>query len=93
MIAWATLPAGTFQMGCATDNRRCDGDEFPSHAVTFSRPFELMTTEVTVQFEDIDGRTKMIMTHAGVPADSPGGAGWTMAIDKLAARVEAHATG
>jgi uncharacterized protein YndB with AHSA1/START domain len=52
-----------------------------------------MTTEVTVQFEDIDGRTKMIMTHAGVPADSPGGAGWTMAIDKLAARVEAHATG
>ena len=25
------------------------------------------------------------MTHAGIPADSPGAAGWTMALDKLAA--------
>lgn len=49
-----------------------------------------MTTEVTVEFEDLDGRTRMVMTHAGVPADSPGAAGWTMAIAKLAARVEAQ---
>ena len=25
----------------------------------------------------------MVMTHAGVPADSPGAAGWNMALDKL----------
>jgi len=26
----------------------------------------------------------MVMTHAGIPADSPGALGWTMALDKLA---------
>ncbi len=44
------------------------------------------TTEVTVLLEEIGGRTKMVMTHAGVPADS--GAGWTQAFDKLAAHIE-----
>ena len=47
-------------------------------------------TEVRVELEEIGGRTKMVMTHVGIPAGSPGAAGWTMAIDKLAARVEAH---
>ena len=49
-----------------------------------------MTTEVRVELEDVGGRTKMVMTHAGIPGDSPGAAGWTMALDKLAAHVEAH---
>ena len=48
------------------------------------------TTEVRVELEDVDGGTKMVMTHAGIPAGSPGAAGWTMALDKLAAHVEAH---
>jgi uncharacterized protein YndB with AHSA1/START domain len=48
------------------------------------------TTEVRVELEDIGGRTKMVMTHSGIPAGSPGAAGWTMALDKLAARVEAR---
>ena len=48
------------------------------------------TTEVIVELEDLGGRTKMVMTHAGVPAGSPGEAGWAMALDKLAAHVEAH---
>ena len=49
------------------------------------------TTEVTVEFEDLgDGRTKMVMTHSGIPADSPGAGGWAMAFDKLAALVEAQ---
>jgi uncharacterized protein YndB with AHSA1/START domain len=48
------------------------------------------TTEVRVELEDVDGRTKMVMTHAGIPGDSPGAAGWAMALDKLAARVAAH---
>jgi uncharacterized protein YndB with AHSA1/START domain len=41
-------------------------------------------TEVRVQLEDIGGRTKMVMTHIGIPAGSPGAAGWTMALDQLA---------
>ncbi|MDH3683316.1 MAG: SRPBCC domain-containing protein [Acidimicrobiia bacterium] len=45
------------------------------------------TTEIIVELEHVGGRTKMVMTHAGVPADSPGAAGWEMALDKLAARV------
>ena len=48
------------------------------------------TTEVRVELEDLGNRTNMVMTHAGIPSDSPGAAGWTMALDKLAARVEAH---
>jgi uncharacterized protein YndB with AHSA1/START domain len=48
------------------------------------------TTEVRVELEDVGGRTKMVMIHAGVPADSPGAAGWAMALDKLAACVDAH---
>lgn len=46
------------------------------------------TTEITVELAEVGGRTKMVMTHAGVPADSPGAAGWNMALDKLEARVE-----
>jgi uncharacterized protein YndB with AHSA1/START domain len=47
-------------------------------------------TEVRVELEDVGGRTKMVVTHAGIPADSPGAAGWAMALDKLAAHVAAH---
>jgi uncharacterized protein YndB with AHSA1/START domain len=43
-----------------------------------------VTTEVQVDLEDLGGRTKMILTHVGIPADSPGAVGWTMALDKLA---------
>jgi uncharacterized protein YndB with AHSA1/START domain len=47
-----------------------------------------MSTEVTVLLEDLGGRTKMVMTHAGIPADSPGASGWNMAFDKLAGHLE-----
>ncbi len=46
-----------------------------------------VTTEVLVELEDLGGRTKMVMTHSGIPADSPGAAGWAMALDKLAIHV------
>ncbi len=49
-----------------------------------------MTTEVTVELEDVGGRTNMVMTQSGVSGDSAGAAGWTMALNKLAARVESH---
>jgi uncharacterized protein YndB with AHSA1/START domain len=42
-----------------------------------------VTTEVTVELEDLGDRTKMVVTHLGIPADSPGAAGWNMALDKL----------
>ena len=44
------------------------------------------TTEVTVLLEDLDGRTKMIVTHAGVPAGAKGG--WEQAFAKMADRIE-----
>ncbi|MES0361969.1 MAG: SRPBCC domain-containing protein [Anaerolineales bacterium] len=43
------------------------------------------TTEVTMLLEDLGGRTKMVMTHAGVPSDSGANAGWEQAFDKLTA--------
>jgi uncharacterized protein YndB with AHSA1/START domain len=47
-------------------------------------------TEVRVELEDLGGRTRMVMTHRGIAVGSPGAAGWTMALDKLAARVDPH---
>jgi uncharacterized protein YndB with AHSA1/START domain len=41
-------------------------------------------TEVTVLLEELGGRTKMVMTHAGVPAASGAGGGWEQAFDRLA---------
>ena len=48
------------------------------------------TTEITVELEDLGGKTRMVMTHAGVPADSPGATGWNMALDKLTAHLAAQ---
>lgn len=44
------------------------------------------TTEVTVLLEDLGGRTKMVMTHAGVPAGA--GDGWEQAFAKMADHIE-----
>ena len=41
-------------------------------------------TEVIVELEEVDGQTKMVMTHVGLPAGSPGEGGWKQAIDKIA---------
>ncbi len=48
------------------------------------------TTEIHVELAEDDGTTSMVMTHVGVAADSPGAGGWAMALDKLAAHVEAQ---
>ena len=42
------------------------------------------TTEITVLLEDLAGRTKLVMTHAGMPAGSGADGGWNQAFDKLA---------
>ena len=46
-----------------------------------------VTTEVRVELENVGGRTRLVMTHSGIPADSPGAAGWTMALDELGAHL------
>ncbi|HKJ12857.1 MAG TPA: SRPBCC domain-containing protein [Ornithinimicrobium sp.] len=40
-------------------------------------------TEVRVELQTVDSGTHMVMTHVGVPPDSPGAAGWTTAVDAL----------
>ena len=45
------------------------------------------TTEVRVDLQDLGGATRMVLTHVGIPADSPGAVGWAMALDKLAERL------
>jgi uncharacterized protein YndB with AHSA1/START domain len=40
-------------------------------------------TEVRVELETVGAGTRMILTHVGIPAGSPGAVGWTMALDKL----------
>jgi len=42
-----------------------------------------MITHVIVELEPSGDGTKLVLTHAGVPADSPGAQGWNMAIDAL----------
>ena len=44
-------------------------------------------TSIVVELTDLGDRTSMVMTHIGVPADSPGALGWGMAIDKMEARI------
>ncbi len=46
------------------------------------------STNVIVELEDLGGKTRMTMTHVGIPADSPGAAGWAMALDSLASHLE-----
>ncbi len=46
-------------------------------------------TVVTVQLEALEGRTKMVMTHAGVPADEGGASeGWEQTFAKMADHIE-----
>ncbi|MEM8803156.1 MAG: SRPBCC domain-containing protein [Pseudomonadota bacterium] len=44
-------------------------------------------TEVSIELSEADGKTRMVMTHKGVPAGSPGEGGWMQAFDKLAAQL------
>jgi uncharacterized protein YndB with AHSA1/START domain len=46
------------------------------------------TTEIIVELEDLDSRsTRMVLTHRGIPADSPGATGWNLALDKFEALI------
>jgi uncharacterized protein YndB with AHSA1/START domain len=41
------------------------------------------TTEVRVEIDAEGAGTRMVLTHTGIPEDSPGATGWRMTIDKL----------
>ena len=44
-------------------------------------------TEVHVELEEIGDATRIVLTHRGIPAGSPGEAGWRAALDELARRL------
>jgi uncharacterized protein YndB with AHSA1/START domain len=46
-------------------------------------------TMVRVELTEDDGRTRLRLTHHGIPAGSPGATGWAMAFDKLEAALAA----
>ncbi len=59
-----------------------DGNMIPPSAMGMPGDEPDITT-VTVELTDMGDTTKMVMTHAGVPAGSPGETGWNMALNKL----------
>jgi uncharacterized protein YndB with AHSA1/START domain len=61
----------------------------PATGSTLGLPEGHPVTEVRVELEHEGGGTRMVMTHVGVPADSPGATGWHMAFDQLTAYLEA----
>lgn len=44
-------------------------------------------TEVCVVFEQLGAGTRVVLTHRGIPAGSPGEAGWRAAFDELGRRL------
>lgn len=90
-------PAGPRQMCFAgeylevVENRRLVYTESPANAQGELLPApdvgHQLTTQVQVDLEAVDGGTRMVLTHLGIPADSPGAIGWAMALDKLADRL------
>ena len=62
-----------------------DADGNPILPTGAAAPAEYSVTEVRVALKGLDGRTRMVMTHVGIPAGSPGETGWIMAFDTLAA--------
>lgn len=64
------------------------GNVLPPSAFGESDDFPTVTV-VTVMLEDLNGRTKMVVTHAGVPANDDGAsAGWEQAFTKMADYIE-----
>ena len=49
------------------------------------------TTEVTVVLDEVEGGTRVTLTHAGVPVESGAARGWNAAFDKLATELRVAA--
>lgn len=44
-------------------------------------------TEIVIELTEETGKTRMVLTHIGVPADSGAARGWSQAMDKLEAQL------
>jgi len=62
-VQWARIPAGTFQMGCVSNDSQCTDDEQPPHTVTLTNGYELMATAMTIG----TFRTFALATRTRVP--------------------------
>jgi uncharacterized protein YndB with AHSA1/START domain len=60
-----------------------DGTPLPASAIGMPDGHPT-TTEVIVELHQHGDRTRLVLTHAGIPAGSPGETGWSMALDSLA---------
>lgn len=47
-------------------------------------------TEVHVDLREVGDSTHLVLTHRGIPAGSPGEAGWRSALDELDRRLATH---
>lgn len=67
-----------------------DRDGNPISASALGAPDgHVLTTEVSLDLEDLERHTRMVLTHVGIAPDSPGAMGWSMALDKLASHLAA----
>ena len=70
-----------------TESRSDEHGNVSSSSVAGAPEGHPTTTEIHVELSSIGGRTNMVLTHVGIPSDSPGAVGWSMALDKLAAGI------
>ncbi len=70
------------------ENQRLVYTEFMADETGTEAPGGHPKTQVVVELKDLGGQTQLTLTHLGIPADSPGAMGWTMALDGLAKYVE-----
>ena len=88
-----TTPDGVHEMWFAGEHRVVEPDQrlvYTEVMVDADGNETSPSTVVEVTLEDLSGTTRMVLTHRGIPADSPGAAGWNMALDKLAAALGAR---
>lgn len=73
-IDMVTVPAGSFLMGSAGDDRHARADEKPQHLVRITRPFLLGKTPVTqAEFEEVVGDNVSAFRKGGARGDRVAG--------------------
>lgn len=72
-MEFVLIPAGTFQMGSAENDREATSSEKPRHQVTISKPFYLGKFEVTqAQWEAVMGSSPYTLQRSNPYYDLPG---------------------
>ena len=57
-LMYASIPAGSFRMGCSDGDKECYEDEHPAHSVQITKSFWMGQTEVTVDAYQVFSRVK-----------------------------------